>query len=423
MQIWTSCIGQRLDDAENTRTMLLAEHLVRRGHQVTLWTSAFDHIRKQWRVEWLASQGDAYQLKPGLTVRFMKGIGYRNNISVRRLIDHLLAARDFSRQAALLPIPDAVIASMPDHATASAVIQYAVTRDIVGIVDVRDKWPDIFVDYAPGRVAKALVKLSLARESRRAQRALAGADALVAMMQSMLLWGLAKAARASTNKDRVFYLTTMDKNVGSPEELEVISSDLRNTLNSLEGRIVLTFVGTFNRTQHPLLIIEALDVLKQDTTFEMDKIAILIGGQGIGTDAFLKRIGAHPNVHYLGWLRPQEMNAVLSRSDIGLLPLNFTSPAFNNKAFAYLASGLPIINGASGDLADLIAADGLGCNVEAGCKRSLAAAIKAMCGSRSALSQMKARTRAVFAERFDREKNYQSYVDHVEALVREKHPA
>ena len=113
MDVWLSTIGQRLDHADNTRTMLLARFLIEAGHTVTLWTSAYDHIRKEWRREWIASAGGPLTMPDGLAVRFMKGCGYRRNIGLRRLLDHLLAARDFRAQAKLLPAPDIVVASLP----------------------------------------------------------------------------------------------------------------------------------------------------------------------------------------------------------------------------------------------------------------------------------------------------------------------
>ena len=139
-------MGQRLDGAENTRSMLLCAELLRRGHQAVMWTSAYDHIRKKWRDEWLAHGMNGYRRDDGLEVRFMKGCGYSSNVSVRRLVDHQLAARSFLEQAARLPKPDAIVASVPDHVTAEAAVRFGREQQIPTIVDVRDKWPDIFVE-------------------------------------------------------------------------------------------------------------------------------------------------------------------------------------------------------------------------------------------------------------------------------------
>ncbi|PKP71294.1 MAG: hypothetical protein CVT83_03045 [Alphaproteobacteria bacterium HGW-Alphaproteobacteria-5] len=418
MEVWLSTIGQRLDHADNTRTMLLARFLMERGHGVTLWTSAFDHIRKQWRTELAESIDGCWTMSSGLKVRFMRGCGYRRNIGVRRLYDHLLAARDFRRQAEALPRPDIVVASLPDHVTAAAMVDFAKAHGIPSMIDVRDKWPDIFHDYAPAPL-KPLVRGGLFWESRRARTAMRQATALVAMMNSMLDWGLAKAGRGRTGQDRVFYLSTMESTDKASAPLDDLDQAHRQIAANIAGKTVFTFVGTYNRTQHPLLVLEAFERLARDPGFDADRVGLLIGGDGVDADEVDRRIAALPFAHRLGWLKPPEMRAILARSDVGLLPMNFASPAFNNKAFAYLACGIPIVNGALGDLAELIAGHEVGVNVPAGDPAALAAAIKSLLADPARITAMQARVRDLYAASFDPRRTYGDYVAHVEAVAAE----
>jgi glycosyltransferase involved in cell wall biosynthesis len=417
MNIWLSTIGQRLDHAENTRTMLLAATLLKRGHAVTLWTSAYDHIRKQWRDEWSNGDAESWNMPSGLSVRFMKGCGYRSNIGPNRLVDHILAARDFRRRAAELPSPDIAIASLPDHVTAAAMVDYGQVAGFPVIVDVRDKWPDIFVDYAPAPL-KPFVRIGLARESARARNALANAEALVAMMQSMLDWGLAKAKRAVTEDDRIFYLATMEANSPHQSPISDLTPELQQLLSDVRGQMVFSFIGTFNKTQHPSLILDALELLAGQKDFDPSSIAVMIGGDGVDADAVRDRIGLLPFAHYLGWMHPPEMRALLARTDVGLLPMNFASEAFNNKAFAYLASGLPILNCADGDLARLISTADIGINLPAGDPHAMAEAIMELASSPTRVEELKARARAVFDSEFDQRKIYDDYADHIEGIAR-----
>lgn len=419
MEVWLSTIGQRLDHAENTRTMLLARFLIARGHSVTLWTSAFDHIRKQWRTERDEAIDGCWVMPNGLKVRFMQGCGYRRNIGARRLYDHVLASRDFRRQADHLAKPDVVVASLPDHVTAAAMVDFAVAHDIPSLIDVRDKWPDIFHDYAPA-LLKPFVRLGLLFESRRARRAMQRATALVAMMHSMLDWGLAKAGRAATERDRVFYLATMEGADADSAPLSDLTEEHRQYLAAMAGKTVFTFVGTYNRTQHPLLVLEAFEILGRDQGFDPNAVGLLIGGDGVDVDEVDRRIAALPFAYRLGWLKPSEMRAILVRSDVGLLPMNFPSPAFNNKAFAYLACGIPILNGALGDLADLIADHEVGINVPAGNADALADTIRVLLADPARVAAMQANVRDLYARSFDQERTYTDYVRHIEALVAER---
>lgn len=416
MRIWLSTIGQRLDHADNTRTILLARFLLDAGHEVLLWTSAYDHIRKEWRSEYAAGKNDVWLMEGGLEVRFMKGCGYRFNVGVRRLVDHILAARDFRRQAAQLAPPDVVVASLPDHITAAAVVDYAKKVGAAAIIDVRDKWPDIFIDYAPA-LLKPLVRLGLLNESRRARRGLQQADALVAMMGSMLDWALAKAGREETADDRIFYLATTPKADADSAPMSDLSPANHAVMTSVADKTVFTFIGTYNRTQHPMLVLEAFAQLGKRKGFDADKVAVLIGGDGVDSDLVDRKIAELPFAHKLGWLKPPEMRAILVRSSVGMLPMNFASPAFNNKAFAYLACGIPIINGASGDLAELIDRENVGINVTAGDSASFADAAERLIADPALIDKMKQRTRALFAVSFDQDKIYSGYVAHIMAIA------
>lgn len=420
MKVWTTVIGQRLDGAENTRSMLLCAELLRRGHEAVMWTSAYDHIRKEWRREWRSSGGQPVTRVDGLQIRFMKGTGYKRNIGLSRFIDHWLAARDFIRQADSLPRPDAIVASLPDHFTAAAAVEWGRRNNVATIVDVRDKWPDIFIDYAKQPALQALVRLGLSREQRRARRALASADAIVSMMKSMFDWGLETAGRSATPRDGIFYLTTTPKNFDVDLPRLPAESAVLPVLAQLGNRTVFAFTGTFNKTQHPLLILDAIDLLTAEGRNRHDRMAFVIGGTGVDAEEVNRRAAAHPNVYVTGWLTTDEMSVLLGNAHVGLLVTNFPTPMFNNKAFAYLASGLPIINSATGDLAELIDEHDFGINVRGGDAAGLAEAIARLCEDEAAIAEMTSRTRALFDARFDREANYAAYVDHIEGIVAER---
>lgn len=420
LRVWTTVIGQRLDGAENTRSMLLCGELLRRGHEATMWTSAYDHIRKEWRREWVESGGQAIRRPDGLEIRFMKGCGYTRNVGPRRFVDHWLAARDFQRQADTLPVPDAIVASVPDHITAASAVAWGRRNGVATIIDVRDKWPDIFIDHAGSTALATLIRLGLHGERRRVRRALRDADAVVAMMGSMMDWALASVGRAPTWRERIFHLTTTPKNFDVERPPLPAESRVPEVVARIGARTAFTFVGTFNRTQHPSLILDAVDRLAADGRNDPARMVFVIGGDGLDADEVRRRATRHENVLVTGWLVTDEMNALLARSHVGLLPMNFPSPAFNNKAFAYLASGLPIINGATGDLADLIAEEEIGINFGGGNAAELAEAIAVLAGDGERLRAMTADVRSLFDARFDREANYRAYVDHIEKIVAEK---
>src|SRR5262249_61124298 len=76
MKIWLITVGEPLPIESGQprllRTGILADLLARRGHQVTWWTSAFDHFRKRFH-----SPGNrAIEVRTGLSLRLLDGCGY-----------------------------------------------------------------------------------------------------------------------------------------------------------------------------------------------------------------------------------------------------------------------------------------------------------------------------------------------------------
>lgn len=422
MKIWTTVMGQRLDDADNTRSMLLSRYLIDRGHQVTMWTSAWDHIRKEWRQEWKANPSGPMRRPDGLEIRFMKGCGYTKNISPMRLIDHWLAAADFTRQARGLvqrgERPDIIVASLPDHVTAAAAVAFGREIGSAVIVDVRDKWPDILFDLTRGSPVKQVAgRAAMVIEDARTKKALAHADCLVAMMESMLDWGLAKAGRPQGPLDRVFYLTTAAKNFGVVRDPLPRDHAISKALKASSGKTIFAFAGTFNRSQHPDLLLDAIALLEKSGQLANRNAAFIIGGAGIGADEVDRRAASLPDTHFVGWMKPHEMDALLGGSDVGLLLMRASSEAFNNKTFSYLASGLPIISCATGDLNDMIERDEIGINIEGGDPAALAAAIMALVDDPTRLARITANVRRVFEDVFDQHANYTAYADHVVSVA------
>jgi glycosyltransferase involved in cell wall biosynthesis len=413
-------MGQRLDDAADTRSMLLCTELRRRGHDVTMWTSAYDHVRKCWRPEYrAASTGVAIQ-PDGLPVRFMRGIGYRSNISVRRLVDHWVAARDFRAAARRLSPPDLIVASLPDHLSAAAAVAYASAQRIPVVVDVRDKWPDLFVDRARtlgGPLLATVAAAALTGERWRARRALRNATGVVAMMDAMLSWGLRMAGRPPRWTEAVFPLTPFARNFDGDGAEPKAGGAVDALRPQLRGRVVFTFVGTYNATQHPGLVLDAVERLSAAGTWDPARHALVVAGDGADAAAVRARTEAIPGAHYAGWVGPDDMRALLQASDVGLLPMNFATPAFNNKAFAYLSSGLALVSCAQGELADLLATWQAGTTVPPADAASMAAAIHKLADDGGAREAMRAASRELFRTQFDRATNYARFADHLERVA------
>ena len=410
MKVWLLQIGEQLpvnSEVTKLRTWLLADKLVDRGHEVLWWASAFDHIRK----EMVFSEDTDIQVEDGLRVRALKGIGYWRTVSLRRYTDHRIIARKFRRQAPMLPKPDVIVASMPDHHLANEAVTFAWERNIPIIVDIRDLWPDNFLEVIPRQMV-SVARAVLADDFRKIRQSLSRADALVSMMSSLLEWGLDYAERSATWKDRVFYLGTQPLPPVDSATLEA----LPDLVDQLNGKFVVTYIGTFGVHNHPLALIRTARYVNE-AIGTGDRFAFVIAGDGVLRQDVVKEAQGLTNVFLPGWLNKEAMSVLLAVSSVGVIPWSQPGYAFPNKAFSYFRAGLPVLASVEGDLKQMLSQCHIGFHFEPNDHVRLAELIRHMADHPGEVHSMSKNVRALYDERLDSARIYQAYADHVEAVA------
>jgi hypothetical protein len=149
VDVWLITIGEPVPVGEGAkdrlhRTGLFAALLAGWGHRVTWWTSAFDHFRKRP----LGPLGEV-SLSPGLKAILLDGGGYSRNLSLARFRDHSRIARRFREAVGHHPAPDVLVAALPSLELPLEAVRYGQSRGRPVVLDMRDMWPDIFVEALP----------------------------------------------------------------------------------------------------------------------------------------------------------------------------------------------------------------------------------------------------------------------------------
>src|SRR5262249_54694954 len=178
--------------------------------------------------------------------------GYKRNVSLARAFDHRILGFRFRHLAPRRPRPDVILASMPTLELPLEAIRYAAPRGIPVVVDVRDLWPDIYVQGMPPWLRTA-ARLALASEFSMMRSIATRATALTAVTQTYLEWALAYAGRASRPLDRVFHLGYEAdlKRTAQAEPLDFAA------LGVGEEHLVAAFVGAFGTTYDLTTVIQA----------------------------------------------------------------------------------------------------------------------------------------------------------------------
>jgi glycosyltransferase involved in cell wall biosynthesis len=405
VKVWLVTIGEELPHIQGirkARTAMLADQLLGRGHDVLLWASAFDHFKKEWYFseDTLLSINDRYRILA------LKGMGYRRNISPARFADHRLIARKFRLGAADMPPPDVVVAATPSYDLAYEAVRFGRKRGIPVLVDIRDQWPDIFLDHVPVPLHR-LARLLIFREFYLFREAVRQAEGLIAMMDSLLLWGLQAAGRPRRDTDRVFYLGYR-RSDGHEETSERIAS----LLVRLEGTFVVTFIGTFSHYHNPIILTECARRLAGRP------IRFVLAGDGEFAGEILERARGRDNIYLPGFLNQDEIQILLRHSHVGVCPTPQKADFFPNKAFLYLSAGLPIIAAFGGDLKDFIEKHQVGFHYLPNDAEALTGLILRLSESRDLYDRMCGNVGVVFDRFLDGDVIYRDYCDHIESLVK-----
>ena len=408
MRVWLFQIGEPLPWQKNRRVMRsgrVAKELVQRGHEVIWWTNRFDHYSKTW-----LPNGSGDVDSEGIQYRLLTGIGYRNNYSPFRFIDHWLVARHFEKLAPGEPRPDLILANLPDHRLAAAAVRFGKKHRIPTILDLRDLWPDLIVDRIPLSF-RFLARGALYFDYRTARYAIQSADVLLTMMNGYLSAAYDEKGRVPKQEDRVFPIGAADVSL-----VEVADSALLTQIKQKAGtRKVVSFIGSLNDTYAPFSMIKVARAIAADRS--LVDCFFVIGGDGPQRDKLLGQ--AHSldgSVFFTGWLNEAGIAAVLSASSVGYVLSEHPVEAFPNKFFTYASAGIPLICNLLGDMKTLFHEHQIGCYLESSTTEEIHDALASLLNNDDLLTICRVNLKRLFAEKFSVATITATYVKHLENI-------
>ena len=411
MNIWLIQTGESLpikSGVRKMRTAVLADKLLERGHSVFWWAGAFEHQQKVI----ISTKDKNFDVSERYVIRVLRGCGYRRNVSLARYIDHQIIALKFRVQSKKFPKPDVIVASMPDYLLAYEAARYARKNGIPFLVDIRDLWPDIFLDRFKKMGMNGLGKMVLARDFKLLASLLKSADGLTAVSKGYLQWGLDKIERTQSSFDKVFYLgyKAHSKKVAGSNE----GSEIPVWLKEREGQKLFIFIGTFGVSYELELVVEAAG--RFDKSGRTD-ICFVLAGAGEKFDLIVEKASGLKNVVLPGWIGQKEISVLLKMAYAGLVPCRSVENTMPNKPFEYLSAGLPLINSLEGEMAELVEQYGFGLNYLPGDLEGLCLCIERFASDLFLHDKMSRNALRFFREYGDADKIYEEYATHIEKIV------
>ena len=387
------------------RTGLLADKLLVHGHQILWWTSAFSHFTKSWEYR---NDGEL-KISEDYSLYYLKGVGYNKHFSLKRFLDHRIIAKKFKYYAKRFKKPDLIIVSSPPHDLAFESVCYAKKNDILVFVDIKDPWPDSFVQHFP-KLLKKVGNVVLFFERRLMKKALINATGIIAVSQQLLQFGLQYAKRSQTVSDCVFYngyhKIYPDEASLKPELKSLIERIIRNKL------FVVLFLGTFSHTHNPAIIIDCAEKLKEL------KMLFLLAGHGEFAEMLIKKKGDLTNVEFTGWLNKEEIEIIIKYANVGICPTSFEMNIIPNKALIYLSVGLPVISSFQGDLKYLLAEFNAGFYYHPGNLNNLIKHIRYLFLNPDFYLEMSENAKKLYLTYFNSELIYSNYANYLESAAK-----
>lgn len=396
-------MGVKLDGEKGyTRFRYLCEFLVKKGYEVDLITTTFQHWEKKQR-----DLESVDQKSYPFGIKFIYEPGYRKNIDLRRVRSHKIAAENLRKLLEKEGDYDLIYAEIPPNDVALAAAEYAHRNKIPFVADVNDLWPEAMRMVFDIPIVSDLLFYPLKRDAEKVYSLTSGV-----------------IGTSDEYRDRPFLNQKRDvlkETVYVGNEISVFDREAEQHADEVqkeEGTFWVTYAGTIG-TSYDIrtMVLAAEELMKQGKT----KIRFQILGDG-PTREMLENLAKErkiQNVKFTGYVPYEQMAAYLVKSDVLINSFVRKAPqSIVTKIGDYLAAGKPMINTCmSPEFRKKVEQDGFWINIEPEDVRELVNAVEWMYENEAERNDMGNRARKIAEEQFDRPVSYGKIEAMISSLI------
>ena len=408
MNIWLVMSGEPLEmfGERPHRVGVLSKMLVEKGYEVTWFTTTFDHQHKKYFYNKTTNTKSPF----GVNMVFLhSNTPYYKNISFARIRNHKEVGDEFYKITQNLNKPDVVLTAFPTIDLAYNAVKYAKENNIPIIVDIRDLWPDIFLDVLP-KGFKWIGKILLKDYFEKTRYIFRNTDFIIGVSEKYKNFGLQYANRTSSSQDKVFPLA-YDLIRLEKEAYKRIDNKFTK-MGIKKDKIIIWFVGTFGKTYD---LEPILKVAKKLQTF--NQIQFVFTGDGEKAKEWKQLSNGVHNIVYTGWVNQYELAYLGNIAKIGVMAYKKGAPqGLPNKLMEYCANELAILSSLKGETEELIKTHNIGFTYNN--EKELEKYLLELINNSSLRKQMSQNAKKLFDKHFSAEKVYGDMIKYLENIVK-----
>lgn len=319
-----------------TRHFDLATELVKRGHNVTIFASSFNHFLKKEMVKYGKGTYAANESIDNVNYIWIKTIKYQGSIKrIMNIADYTLKAYKIAKKEMKKNEPDIIIGSSV-HPLA-AYVGYLISKEYkkVYYFEERDLWPQTFVDFGKLKASNPVAKIMYIFEKKLYDNA----ERIIVLFNKAPEYVISKGI----NPEKVIYLpngVNLSNYVGVKRDHSMFDK-----LKNYKYKVVYT--GSHGTANYLEPFIEAANILQNKMGNK--EIQFILVGNGLLKDKLIQSAKNYnlKNVTFLDPIPKNKIPFLLQQSDLSFISLK-KSPLYKwgfsmNKIYDYMASGLPIM--------------------------------------------------------------------------------
>ncbi len=414
MNVWIFQTGEPLPSDVNARPMRainLSNALTSLGHNVVLWSSDFYHQEKIHRY----NNYKRIRVSSLLEVRLIPSPGYKKNVGLARLFDHIILAKNLNKLLKQEKSkPDVAFIGYPPIESASVMIHWLAKHNLPCLLDVKDQWPSFMIDALP-KGAKSLGRIIFSPYFYLAKRAMKEATGLTAMANDFLMWALDFSDRIKTGNDLVVPLTTSVDQVSASETKNALQWWLEKGIAN-NGEAKIMFVGSHYPSLDFSPIFEAAELCISNNI----KCNFIICGHGELTKGLVDRAKKYKNIFFPGWVDRPKVEVLAKMSIASIAPfknIDCYVKSLPNKVIDSLSLGLPILSPLNGEVKRLIDIEKVGLTYYDGSGFSLYENIIKLKLDKNLCKILSENAVKLYNKKFSYEKVYGGLVKHLENIA------